>query len=396
MFLLLLASITAASAFVPLSTPPLSSAKESRIIFDKRSAPTCDLRRILIADTDTRCIVSIFGSRSAPSISSAQRSQINIFNYGAPTYKDLERRSVLATLVATTSSLAFPQASVAAKGAAEYDLEYYARDLLFGNKLEGNLAISKGPPPHPPRRLSDPLLSLLLDDELKTCIPITELSQITLIPVDTLSEQAKLFRTKSAPAFQTSHPYNEEKVSDEYYFDLTCYSLWRVATSAIQDYSKRDTYIRNIGRRILDELLKRELISKKSLSILESNKSISLTDTLPCIIDVLELFQSTKYCTSYRLGDKNDEFRTGLNTFDELDNEELLVGGSIDCLVSVLDPSTLGGALQITGEGSRFAPDLVGPTLGAVWERVADRSVSVNFESYFVDPIYRPNPKVRV
>ena len=40
-----------------------------------------------------------------------------------------------------------------------------------------------------------------------------------------------------------------------------------------------------------------------------------------------------------------------MRAFDELDDEELRGGGSIDCLVSVLDASTLGGSLQINGEG---------------------------------------------
>ncbi|KAL7524004.1 hypothetical protein ACHAXR_000399, partial [Thalassiosira sp. AJA248-18] len=93
--------------------------------------------------------------------------------------------------------------------------------------------------------------------------------------------------------------------------------------------------------------------------------------------------------------------RTGLNVFDQLDDEEISSpsgGGSVNCLLSIFDPATLGGALQITGEGSRFAPDFLGPTLAAVWERVGGGGgqgvVAVSFESYFVDPVYRPNPKV--
>lgn len=118
-----------------------------------------------------------------------------------------------------------------------------------------------------------------------------------------------------------------------------------------------------------------------------------MTDTVPVQIEILNLFQATNFCTKYCLGDEKDEVRTGLNLFDSLDDDEIKSGGSVDCLVSIFDPSTLGGALQITGEGSRFAPDFVGPTLAAVWERVADGNVGVQFESYFVDPVYRANPK---
>lgn len=271
----------------------------------------------------------------------------------------------------------------------------------MGNKPEGNLPVSNAPPPHPPRTLKGQLLNLILDDDLETCIPIQELAQITNISPSTLAEQTRAIRSRVQPAFKVSHPWEDELVRDEYYFDLTCYAFWKVSSAAIpQDYTKRDLFIRNIGRSLLSEIMSRGMLSKKSIETLRSSsqKTLSLTDTLPCIIEILNLFQSTNYCTSYRLGDKNDEDRTGLGVFDSLDDEEISSptgGGSVDCLVSIFDPATLGGALQITGEGSRFAPDFVGPTLAAVWERVGGDggAVAVRFESYFVDPIYRPNPK---
>lgn len=270
----------------------------------------------------------------------------------------------------------------------------------MGNKREGNLPVSNAPPPHPPRKLQGRLLPLLLDDDLQSCIPILELAQISRIPISTLSEQIRAVRSKAKSAFKTSHPWEDELVRDEYYFDLTCYALWRTASSVIsQDYVRRDLFVRNIGRRLLNEMM--NFLSKKTSDTLQSTNGPSLTDTVPCVIEILNIFQSSNYCSSYRLGDKNDDERTGLNVFDSLDDEEISSrgggGGSVDCLVSIFDPATLGGALQINGEGSRFAPDFIGPTLAAVWERVGvDGVVGVSFESYFVDPVYRPNPKVRL
>lgn len=256
------------------------------------------------------------------------------------------------------------------------------------------MPVSNAPPPHPPRNLHGPLLPLLLDDELQSCIPIIELAKLS---TDRISDQTKEVRSKVQSAFKTTHPWNKEVVSDEYYFDLTCYALWRVAAAAINDYAKRDQFVRSIGRRILDEIISRGMISQTSMNILntQNREDISLTDTVPCIIEVLDLFQSTNYCTKYHLGDENDPERTGLKVFDSLDDDELSSNGgsgSVDCLVSIFDPATLGSALQITGEGSRFVPDFVGPTLAAVWEKV-NGGATVKFESYFVDPVYRPNPK---
>ena len=97
----------------------------------------------------------------------------------------------------------------AVKGAAEYDLEYYMRDLFMGNKPEGNLPASTQTP-HPPRNLQGGLLPLLLDDEIQSCIPIQELAAITNIPIATISDQIKTFRSKAQPAFRVSHPWEDD------------------------------------------------------------------------------------------------------------------------------------------------------------------------------------------
>jgi hypothetical protein len=102
--------------------------------------------------------------------------------------------------------------------------------------------------------------------------------------------------------------------------------------------------------------------------------------------EILECFTSSQYCTGYRMaGDKDDSAM-----FDELDDSDLASGVSVNCLVSIYSPATLGASLQITGEQSRFIPDFVGTTLAAMWESVG---IKASYETYFVDPEYRPNPK---
>ena len=270
----------------------------------------------------------------------------------------------------------------------------------MGNNREGNLPVSNAPVPQPPRELRGRLLPLLLDDDLQSCIPILELANISRIPISTLSGKIRDVRSKVQTAFKVAHPWRDECVCDEYYFDLTCYALWKTASNAISiDYVQRDMFMRSIGRRLLNEMM--NFLSKSSVDTLQSTNGPSLTDTVPCVIEILDVFLSSNYCTGYRLGGENDDERTGLKVFDTLDDEEISSrgggGGSVDCLVSIFDPATLGGSLQINGEGSRFAPDFIGPILAAVWERVGgDDVVGVSFESYFVDPVYRPNPKVRL
>ena len=239
---------------------------------------------------------------------------------------------------------------------------------------------------------------------MQSCIPVQELARISGASVTEVSERVMQIRSKVQPAFRSRYQWIDDSVADEYFFDCTVYSLWKVAALYIsEDYSKRDTYVRNIGRRLLNEIIQKGILSKESISILSKEKEKDgsrITQTIPCVIEVLNLFQESQFCSSFRIGDKNDETRSGAQVFDELDDQELLDGGSVNCLISILNPATLGGALQITGEGSRFAPDFIGPTIAAVWEKVQSggkgNRIAVEWESYFVDPVYRPKDLCRL
>mmetsp|Transcript_11094 Transcript_11094/g.14611 ORF Transcript_11094/g.14611 Transcript_11094/m.14611 type:complete len:123 (+) Transcript_11094:531-899(+) len=87
---------------------------------------------------------------------------------------------------------------------------------------------------------------------------------------------------------------------------------------------------------------------------------------------------------------KQDDQIVPLILFDELDDEALAAGAAINPLITVVESTTLGASLQLTGEQSRFVPDWLGPTMAALWEGCG---VKVSWESFFVDPVYRPNPK---
>jgi hypothetical protein len=287
-----------------------------------------------------------------------------------------------------------PQPAFAAQGAAELDFEFYMRDLFGGNKKEGNIQASASRVILPPRRLEGPLLPLLLDDKCSpACIPTQALIQQIKqrdgggderVIAEDIQSIVQLYRDKTARSFSSRAPWNEEHVSDQYYFDLTAYALWRSAADLLPNYLDRDKFSRNVGRLILAELQAEKLVGKVPIG-----KGGVLVSAIPATMEVLELFKSSRYCKDFIIrgedNKENDDF-----VFDEIDDESIAAGGTADCLVSVYEPSTLGASLQITGEQSRFGPDFVGATLAALWEANGIRS---SWETFFVDPEYRPNPK---
>lgn len=284
-------------------------------------------------------------------------------------------------VVGSTWSLSTPDA-LAAKGAAEYDLEYYMRDLIGGNAKEGNVQASKGPPVAPPRTLGGQLLPLLLNDDCDpTCMPTKALlQQLKTNDASIVNSRMNEYRNKASRSFAARAPWKEEHVTDQYYFDLTCYSLWRAAADLIPNYAQRDVFARNVGHGIYEQASKSGLLTATTVG-----KGAMLSSTIPAVKEILNLFQSSQYCKSYRLGEKDQTV-----LFDEYDDEDLVSGAIVNCLVSVFEPASLGGALQITGEQSRFTPEFVGATLAALWETAGIKS---SYETYFVDNEYRPNPK---
>lgn len=282
----------------------------------------------------------------------------------------------------------------AAQGAAELDFEFYMRDLLGGNKKEGNIQLSVAPVVSPPRTLKGPLLPLLLDD---TCSPTCIATQALINQVQKrkggdeeaiaqdIQQRVQSYRDKVGRSFSARAPWKEEHVTDQYYFDFTAYALWRTAADLLPDYIDRDRFARAVGRRILEKMQSLGLVNVVADRRGEKD---ALVSSLPATMQVLELFKSSGYCKGFRI--RGDDTADDDFIFDELDDQSLAAGGSVDCLVSIYEPSTLGASLQITGEQSRFGPDFVGSTLAALWEATGVRS---SWETFFVDPEYRPNPK---
>lgn len=292
------------------------------------------------------------------------------------------RRRILegAIVAASTWNVASHDA-LAAKGAAEYDLEYYMRDLIGGNAKEGNVQASKAPPAPPPRTLGGPLLPLLLNDDCSpSCIPTQALLQESNnIDASLIMNKMNEYRDKAARSFATRSPWKDAHVTDQYYFDVTSYALWRTAADLIPNYVQRDVFARNIGRGIYQQAVKSGLLKSTV------KKGSTLTETIPAMKEISSQFEASKYCKSIRLGEKDQSV-----IFDEYDNEDLASGATVNCLVSVLEPASLAASLQITGEQSRFTPEFVGVTLAAMWEATG---IKVSYETYFVDNQYRPNPK---
>jgi hypothetical protein len=223
-----------------------------------------------------------------------------------------------------------------------------------------------------------------------------------------IQQRVNEIRESTRRGFYTKTQWLVDDVSDQYYFDFTAYALWKTASELIPDPIDRDRFVRLMGQMLFNKIMTITAVpsSSSSSSSLPAEK-LTLVDSTKTIIDVLQLFQSSGFCKGYKIrtSDSDDDrvftsnsgrdapppVSDSLVVFDDLDDESLDSGGTTDCLVSIYEPATLGAALQINGEQSRFGPDFIGPTLAAAWDVTANAKSS--WEIFFVDPQYRPNPK---
>ncbi|GAX23704.1 hypothetical protein FisN_12Hh281 [Fistulifera solaris] len=297
------------------------------------------------------------------------------------------RRQILLQPI-VLGSLITPQNANAARGAAELDFEFYVRDLIGGNRPEGNVQASTLPTLAPPRTLSlffekilnkECSIECLATQQLIAQIQRREKKRETTFLEKEIQRQVQTIREGARKSFFSRAPWESETMTDQYFFDLTAYSFWKTAAVMLPNFADRDMFVRNVGRSIYTSLRDEGLLKTKC-------RDESLSSCIPCVVEVLDFFVSTNFCKAYRLGEKVDDEYLFL---DDIDNQAWSKGVSVDCLLSIFESATLGSSLQITGEQSRFIPDLVGPTIAAVW----DPQSSVQWESYFVDPEYRPNPK---
>lgn len=314
------------------------------------------------------------------------------------------QKTAEAGVVATAGAWCWEvEEAAAARGAAELDFEYYVRSAVSGNKKEGNVLPSTPPDAPPPRTIRDPLLGFLLNQNCSaSCIPTSVLiatrQKATLKQRETrpgdleeqIQKQMSSYRERASNSFFSKAPWLVAEVSDQYYFDLTSYALWRTASDLLPNYRDRDDFLRELGRQLYEKLKDGGLLKPMS-----GGKG-SAVSTLDTVSRALQLLMEQGYCKGYRLGESlppsaaKGKALESFPLFDELDDDALAAGASVNALVSVFEPATLGASLQITGEQSRFSPDFVGPLLAAVWE---EAGLSGTWETFFVDPEYRPNPK---
>lgn len=305
--------------------------------------------------------------------------------------------------------LIFPLSSNArVKGSAEYDLEYYLKDLSRSSKQGGESKLSVTPS----AKSSDSCRSkstLTLKGDLPNLALSSFVSSADAMNPGFQARVSSLLSTKGSVLTRTfvsrcggpwtgvaanddlsfpssSSPLDlSRQIVDQRYFDFLCYVLWKVAGEDIGTSVERVKLTRDFGRMIVT--------SMSPLLPPSSSPSSTLSTTIMSVFTpILSLFLTSGLLETYQViaGDGQKSKPNDLDPFDAYDDEDFDLGRDVNLVISATRPAWLTSALQINGEDSLFSPDFLAPTLSAALDNtdVAVRPV----QTYFIDDTYRPNP----
>lgn len=307
--------------------------------------------------------------------------------------------AVSSSIATTAACITSSSPAYAARGAAELDLEYYWKNLVGGSATAQRA--SPLPAVAPPRTLKEPFTSTILNrNGSNECLTTQALLQVLQQTSrsnsnqkpqqqkDTL-DQAIMdtldsYRKAAERAFYARTPWDTPSVADEYYLNITMYAMWKTAAELLPNSTDRDLFIRTLGVLVYDRCATEGWVRQSTTT---TTTAKTLTETNANVQELLHLFQSNGWIQGYRWGD-DPQATTTTVPFDALDDEAMANGGSVDVLLTLESPATLGASVQLTGERTRFTPCVMATTLAAA----VGGSKNISWDMYFVDSVYRPNP----
>lgn len=270
-----------------------------------------------------------------------------------PTHGLTQRRTHLSTtsLTACAAAALFLLSPTAAnariKGAAEIDAEAYLQDLLKGNPLTGG--IEQSPLQIRPARV--------LDNDFTTFLDTTTLELISKIsgqPLEKVTKEVLAFRQTVEPGFQRRAPFPSDDLTNERCFDWASYADFRVAAKLIPNLRARAAFVQQLGEAVLKEVVKGAGAGKIKGNDAQKD---GLDGTIEGMKQIMAYMENKGFLKDYRINSED---------YDRASWDE---GYNLELLVTVVEPATLGGNIQFTGEGFLFHPDYVAETLLAYLTR---------------------------
>ena len=268
-------------------------------------------------------------------------------------------------------SLCLPSSAFAAKGAFEMDAEFYLDNILNRNSAK-KTQIKKD------KDYRKPIYKTPRKIDRNTAISIIERIEKSIcalspkpLSITDLRKNVALNMPATLIFFKKFVPIVCEDLSDQYYFDINLYLLYKEAEIVMSDSEKRVKFRKEVGESIL------ELIP--SSKIANSASNINMKEVAAGIQNVLNFFVKTRIISSYEF-DQND-FADDIFANQSFDQKL-----PISFQITLKEPANLLSFLEGYSANNFFHPEIFATTIAAYLRKIGFYS---KFEDYLLDNYYR-------
>eukprot|EP01041_Mallomonas_annulata_P004110 gene4110-8168_t len=267
----------------------------------------------------------------------------------------------------------FPISSRAIEGAFELDTKYYIKNLLGLKDLADQEQQIVFPSPRSLDITFATNIIKIIKDE------ISKISGISPESIDiACNNNLPIFISK----FRRTAPIIKEDVTDQYFFDITLYTIYNYTSTVIPNSKDRVLLRQNIGQEILNYLQNKNYINSKLLSQLY-NKNLNIETKASYFADIIKeilgIFTSKSLIAGYLIDDENlYDIDYIISSF----NEDLPVSFQF----TLKSPATILGVLEMAAANTFFRPEIFATTIAALG-RIA--GFTMKYEDYLMDNFYK-------
>jgi hypothetical protein len=281
-----------------------------------------------------------------------------------------ECNNLINVMTITSSMLLLtPKVSNAAAGAFEMDMDYYLRNIINGNdvKKENEKKVRKSIFPSP--RQMDIKTTTKIIDIIKTIA-----CKMSSLSIETLNEYIDIELPKKLVKFKEYIPITNENFSDQYYFDIYLYLIYKAIENVVSKSEDRVKLRQKVGDEILQLFIKDKLINMTMTNNQRNVENLAYNVKL-----ILQSYVKIGLISSFIFDDDDlaDQAYAD-SSFQE--------GLPVSFQFTLKEPATLLGFIEQNKNDTFYHPEIIASTIASYCRQ---QGFNTRFEDYLVDNYYR-------
>jgi hypothetical protein len=270
-----------------------------------------------------------------------------------------------------SSILLPPKICHASKGAFEMDMDYYIRNIVSGSNIQSENEKKVRQSIYPSPRQMNIIITTKIINIIKRV-----LCKKSNLSIDQLNQYIAIELPKKLLKFKEYIPITNEDFSDQYYFDIYVYLIYKAVENIIIKSEDRVILRQVVGDEILQLLINDKIININKNDNNDNRNVVSLAQNVKII---LQSFQNIGLISSFIFDDDDLADQTYA---DSSFKEGLFVSFQF----TLKEPATLLGFIEQNRADTFYHSELIASTIASYCRQ---QGFVTRFEDYLVDNYYR-------